>query len=145
MKSAPPLLSLMQGRRVRARRAPRHRPLESVLHKQVADLLRQHCLPSWRWTHIASGELRDIRTATKLKAMGVRRGWPDFILLAPGGQGHGLELKRQGEHLTDDQIDFQMWSIRTGSPYSVARSIGEVHLVLDAWKCCRTRLSGGAG
>ncbi len=144
MKSAPPLLRIMEGKKARARRASRVRPLETVLHKQVAELLRQHCLPSWRWTHIASGELRDIRVATKLKAMGVRRGWPDLILLAPGGKAHGLELKREGEDLTNDQEDFQMWAIRTGATYCVARSIKEVHIILDAWGCCRTRLFGGA-
>ena len=51
----------------------------------VARLLRDYGLPRWRWTHIPSGELRDVRTAAKLKQMGTQRGWPDFLLIAPNG------------------------------------------------------------
>lgn len=65
----------------------------------VAKILRDHALPEWQWTHIAHGEVRDIRTAAKLKAMGVRKGWPDFILVPPSGQLRCIELKRIGEKL----------------------------------------------
>jgi hypothetical protein len=120
MNATPPLLMLAEGRKPRARRAPLIRPKEITLHMAVAKVLREHCLPTWLWTHIASGELRDIRTAAKLKAMGVRRGWPDFILVPPIGQLHSLELKRAGEDLSDDQEAFQLHCIRHGWPQCVA-------------------------
>ena len=91
MTALPPLLQLAAGRKARPRRAPLIRPPEVVLHMTVAKLLRDHCRPDWQWTHIAHGEARDVRTATKLKQMGVRRGWPDFILAPPAGQLHCLE------------------------------------------------------
>ena len=52
----------------------------------------------------------------KLKAMGVQRGWPDFVLFDPTGRLHALELKRQGETLSDGQEAFQEWAIATVSP-----------------------------
>ena len=88
----PPPLALAQGRRARTRREAAPRPKEIGLHMAVADLLRRFARSDWRWAHYPAGEHRDIRTAAKLKAMGVQRGWPDFILLDPSGRLHALEL-----------------------------------------------------
>jgi hypothetical protein len=76
----------MQGQRHRARRDVAPRPKELALQMQVADLLRRFARTDWRWSHFPAGEHRDVRTAAKLKAMGVQRGWPDFILLDPAGR-----------------------------------------------------------
>ena len=140
--TTPPLIMLAEGRKPRPRKATVIRPKEITLHMSVAKILREHCLPEWQWTHIASGELRDIRTASKLKRMGMRRGWPDFILVPPVGQLHCLELKRLGEDLTRDQENFQAWAIRNAIPYSVCRSIDETLAALDCWGCLRVRIGG---
>ena len=140
--SAPPLLRLMDGKKTRPRKAPRTAPKESVLHIAVANTLRDHALPEWQWTHVPSGELRDMRTAVKLKRMGVRRGWPDFILLPPTGRLHCLELKRQGATLTEEQEAFQLWSIRFGVPHSVAYSFDEALAALSVWGCLRIKIGG---
>lgn len=140
----PPLLMIAEGRKPRVRKAPLIRPKEIALHMAVAKVLREHCLPEWQWTHIASGELRDIRTASKLKRMGVRRGWPDFILVPPAAQLHCLELKRAGEDLTEDQEAFRLWCVSHGVPHCIAYSLDEALVALDAWKCLRIRI-GGAG
>jgi VRR-NUC domain len=137
-----PLLDLAEGRKTRLRKAPLPRPKEIVLHMAVAKMLRDHALPSWQWCHIPSGEARDIRTAAKLKQMGVRRGWPDFLLVAPDGAIRCLELKRAGENLTDDQEAFQTWCIAHAVPYSVCRTIDEALAVLDAWSCLRITIGG---
>jgi hypothetical protein len=142
MSAHPPLLRLMDGKKARPRKAPRAAPKESVLHIAVANTLRDHALPEWQWTHVPSGELRDMRTAVKLKRMRVRRGWPDFILLPPTGRLHCLELKRQGAALTAEQEAFQLWSIRFGVPHSVAFTIDEALAALDAWGCLRIRIGG---
>ena len=124
---------IAEGRRPRARRCPLANPRELVLHKATVDLLRKIAKPEWRWSHFPSGEKRDVRTAARLKSMGLQRGWPDLVLIAPDGRFHGLELKRVGEQLTDDQEDFQMWCIRHGVRYAVAWSIDEVMMILGAW------------
>src|ERR1017187_3198328 len=114
MTTLPPLLALALGKKVRARKPQKLRPKESQLQFSVAKLLTDHCLPTWRWTHIASGELRDIRTAVKLKRMGLRRGWPDFLLLSPHAGAHCLELKRRGGKLSEDQEEFRDWCLCNG-------------------------------
>src|SRR5271156_5557392 len=114
--TVPPLLMLAEGRRPRPRKAAVPRPKELALHMSVADILRRFARPDWRWSHFPAGEHRDVRTAAKLKAMGVQRGWPDFVLFDPTGRLHALELKREGETLTDDQEDFQTWCIARGVP-----------------------------
>ena len=74
--------------------------------------------------------------------MGVQRGWPDFTLFDPTGRLHALELKREGETLTDDQEDFQIWCIARGVPHSVSRSVDEALMVLDAWGVLRVKIGG---
>jgi len=124
--SIPPLLMLAQGRKPRLRRAPATTPKEHVLHFAVAKMLRDHARPEWQWTHVANGELRDKRTAAKLRNMGTHPGWPDLILVSPIGQLHCLELKRIGERLSDEQEAFRLWCINHGIPHCIAYTLDEV-------------------
>ena len=143
MSVPPPLLALAAGRRVRPRKPTAPRPKELALHMAVADLLRCFASPDWLSSHYPSGEHRDVRTAAKLNAMGVQRGWPDLILFDPSGRLHALELKRQGETLTDEQSNFQTWCIARGVPHSVSRSVDEALTVLGAWEALRVKIGGG--
>jgi hypothetical protein len=145
MNALPPLLQLAAGRKARPRGASLIRPLEVVLHMAVAKLLREHCRPDWQWTHIGHGEARDIRTATKLKQMGVRSGWPDFILVPPTGQLHCLELKRVGEKLSSDQQAFRLWCVSHGVPHAVAFTIDDALGAFDRWNCLTIELPARAG
>jgi hypothetical protein len=138
----PPLLALAQGRRVRARREAAPRPKEIGLHMPVADLLRRFARPDWRWAHYPAGEHRDVRTAAKLKAMGVQRGWPDLILFDPNGRLHALELKRQGEDLSEDQEAFEAWCAAQGVPHAVAWTFDEALKALSAWGVLRVKIGG---
>jgi hypothetical protein len=137
MTAIPPLLMLCEGRRPRARKAPANRPRESQLQTEVADLLRADALDGWRWSHFPAGEWRGVITGARLKRFGLQRGWPDIQMLSPSGKFHGLELKRLGETLTEDQADFQVWCVKHAVNYSVAYSIDEALAVLDAWRCLR--------
>lgn len=131
--AVPPLLLLAEGRRARPRKAPPARPKELALHMRLAAILRTHGRPEWRWAHIPNGELRDARTASKLRAMGVQRGWPDFLLISPAGVAHGLELKRRGGRLSYDQEAFQMWAAANGVAYVVADNFDLALSVLRHW------------
>lgn len=142
--TAPPLLAIMAGRAVRPRRAPQVRPREVSLHLAVADVLRRYCLPAWRYSHFPAGEARDARVGAKLKRMGLRPGWPDFILLRPargGARGllHCLELKRVGERLTGEQDAFRHWCEANAVPFAVAHSIEEALAILGEWRCFRIK------
>jgi hypothetical protein len=142
MTAIPPLLARMQGAKTRTRKSPANRPRESQLQTEVADLLRAHALDGWRWSHFPAGELRNVITGARLKRFGLQRGWPDIQLLSPSGKFHGLELKRLGETLTEDQEAFQVWCIRSGVPYSVCQTIDQALAVLDAWSCLRIKIGG---
>jgi hypothetical protein len=139
----PPLLMLAEGRRPRPRKAAVPRPRELELHLAVADLLRRFARPDWRWGHYPAGEHRDVRTAAKLKAMGVQRGWPDFTLFDPTGRLHALELKRQGESLTEDQEAFQSWCVGQGVPHVVAWTLDEALAALNGWEVLRIKIGAG--
>ncbi|RTL20741.1 MAG: VRR-NUC domain-containing protein [Rhodocyclaceae bacterium] len=51
---------------------------------------------------IPNGGKRGFRTAIKMKMEGVQKGAPDYVLMVPRGQFHGLtiELKRPKTHLS---------------------------------------------
>ncbi|MCX7898490.1 MAG: VRR-NUC domain-containing protein [Methylocystis sp.] len=133
MPSLPPLIVLAEGRKARPRKALRVRPKEVALHMQVAHLLRRTARPEWRWTHFPAGEHRNPRTGAKLKAMGLNPGWPDFLIVAPGGVAHFLELKREGGGLSEAQQQMQIWAAAQGVPFSVARTFDDALAVLTAW------------
>jgi hypothetical protein len=140
MSALPPLLVIAAGGRVRPRKAVVPRPKELALHLAVADVLRRFSRPDWRWSHFPSGEHRDVRTAAKLKAMGLQRGWPDFVLFDPSGRLHALELKRQGETLSEDQEAFQAWCVDQAIPHAVARTTDEAMATLGAWGVLRVKI-----
>jgi hypothetical protein len=124
-----------------ARRIPA--PKERFLHQAVVGHLRLRGAPDWRWTHPASGEKRDIRTAQKLRSMGVQCGWPDLILVAPDGRAHFLELKRQGGRLSDEQRAFRLHCAAMGWPFCWTSSIDEALGALEAWGALRLDIQGG--
>ena len=142
MTAPPPLLLLAQGRKPRARKAPVIRPRECRTHINIASVLREHIKPDWKFFHPANGELRDIRTAAKLKAMGVMPGISDLVLISPHGLACFLEIKREGEKLSDAQEAFQLWAIRHGIRYPVAFSFDQALAFLDALGCLRIRIGG---
>lgn len=114
---------------------------EIDLQIAVADLLKYARIGGWQWTHIGHGEKRDVATAARLKRMGVKRGWPDFLLISPTGMVRMLELKVKGGRLTADQQELQSWCIKHGVPYAVAWSFEEAALCLTTWGVIAERRS----
>jgi VRR-NUC domain len=90
----------------------------------------------------AKRELRDKITAAKLKAMGVRRGIPDIVLISPLGSVRFLEFKRQGESLSDAQEEFRVFCIRHGIPHSVVFDVDQALASLGQWGCLRIKIGG---
>jgi hypothetical protein len=150
----PPLLAAMSGAKPRARRERIPVPKEIKLQFWVAKLLRDHCLPGWKWTHFPAGEerpseqrwshgklVRYSRTATKLKQMGLQPGWPDILMFSPfvSHQIHGLECKRLGEDLTPDQEEWRDWCLAHGGKHAVAWTEDDVLRAFDNWGCLRVK------
>ena len=106
---------------------------ELKLHFAVAAYLR-HALPpevvAW---HTPNGELRDPRTAAKLKGMLVVPGVPDFTLVLPNGQTAFIELKAGDGQLSPEQIEFRQRVVALRCGYAVCRSLDEVEATLARW------------
>jgi hypothetical protein len=68
--------------------------------------------PQLRWlTHIPNGGARDIREGAKFKAMGVKRGFPDYFLAYPkyGAQhycGIMIEMKVGSNKASEEQLEW---------------------------------------
>jgi VRR-NUC domain len=107
------------------------------LHVMIADVLDRWVSFGWRFTHFPSGELRDKITAARLKRMGLKPGWPDFVLLSPASLAHFLELKRRGEHLSDRQDEFAGWCAAHGYPFAVADNFDAALAILKGWSAVR--------
>jgi hypothetical protein len=90
------------SRRRRAR-LPCSAPLSELqVHLAVVAHLRHQATRGTWWFHPANGEIRDGRTAAKLKSMGVKAGTPDRLFLRRG-QMFALELMRPGGRLSSAQ------------------------------------------
>lgn len=109
-----------------ARAAP-----EATLQITVKQYL-VYCLPAGiLWTASLTGTNLSIRAATKAKAMGVRRGWPDFSFLFPDGVTRFIELKA-GASLSPEQREFRDHANPHGI-WAVCRSVEEVAAALRGW------------
>jgi hypothetical protein len=91
----------------------------------------------WIMTAFPAGELRDKATAGRLKAMGLKPGFFDLLLIDSAGQHYWLEMKRGNAPLNDDQQWFEGAMIERGIPHAIARSYEQAIAVLKAWGAVR--------
>ena len=136
----------IHGERKRRKRPPRRKvpPPKEVtgLHIPIVAFLGRHIAEGWEFTHPATGEYRNVRTAAKLVAMGAKAGWPDLVLISPAGLFHGLEFKRQGTgRLSDVQEGFHERASARGWPIETVDSIEDALAVLTRWGCLKVRIS----
>lgn len=87
-------------------------------------------IPDCTWWAVPNGGFRDARTASKLKAEGVKPGVSDLMILWRG-RLICIEMKTAKGRMSPEQVD---WSIRAtcaGAAYYLARSVEEVEEFLD--------------
>jgi len=116
-------LSLFKSKRQRGTKPPP--PLEFASHVVIADMLRRWCSPHWEWTHLPMGEKRHIGTAKRLKRMGVRPGWPDFLFAGPNEKLVWLELKRKGNKASAAQETIAQHLRDCGFEYLITDNVNE--------------------
>ena len=137
----------------RRKRRPGRGSREFNLHVMVADVLERWATPGWQWTHLPFGEHRNAITGARLKRMGTKRGWPDFILLPPlkivpnmlaperkiplYPRPCFLELKRKGGKLTEEQSELMLWMIANCYEYEVCDNFNDAINVLRDWGAVR--------
>lgn len=105
---------------------------EFSLHRFTVDLLRLTAKPRVLWLHIPNGEYRSPRTGARLKAMGVRKGAGDLLIIVRGVPGF-LELKNAAGRQSADQLAFEADARGAAARYAIARSPEAVRDILEAW------------
>ena len=73
--------------------------------------------------------------------MGLQRGWPDFLLVVPGGLLHVLELKRRGEIMAEEQESFAAWCQDQGTPFVCTDDLREAIVILSGWGTLKNGLA----
>lgn len=107
---------------------------EAALHRAVADYLRLTLAPPTIWSTFPSGGGGRVRGA-QLKALGLRKGWPDLIVVHPAlHPGYslvvGLELKAAKGRLSPEQEAMRGAFAAAGAWYFVCRSLEDVERAL---------------
>jgi hypothetical protein len=128
-------LHLFKGKRQRGVTLPP--PLEFKMHVALVSLLNHALLPGWWFTHIPSGELRDKVTASRLKAMGLKRGCADFMFIGPDTLFF-LELKRKGEKPSEAQREFAAMVKACGFLYHLSDTLDDAIFTLSQMSIIRS-------
>lgn len=102
---------------------------EQQLHKAVAQFLDRALPEKYRWSTFPSGGGGRVRGA-QLRAMGLKSGWPDILILCPDGKWCSIELKAEKGRLSEAQERFAEWA---GPTLQVCRSIEQVESALRWW------------
>lgn len=106
------------------------------MKRYIEDTLQKSCVQwfdlqyghlSWALFHVPNGGQRNAKEAAKFKAMGVRPGVPDLILILPRGGYHylALELKVGKNKQTENQKWYQSKMTENGGKYVVIRSLDD--------------------
>ena len=84
---------------------------------------------------VPNGELGKITQAAagRAKAMGLRSGMADLIVMSPDGRAHFLEVKTATGVLSPSQIRFAELCIKRGWKYEVARTVDEAMEIVRKW------------
>jgi hypothetical protein len=120
---------------------------EDALHVSVAEALDLLLAPPAEWTTFPAGNVPlPPQSAAKLFRMGLKRGWPDILVLHE--VMFGIELKRVGGVLSktrlertrrgalrivEGQADVFPRLQRAGMIIAICRSVDEVLWTLDGW------------
>jgi hypothetical protein len=117
---------------------------EQIIHKAVADHLRQRGVPGLVWWHTAQGVKIGGRRNRKgvaiqgaiMKGLGVRAGVSDILALH-GGKFFALELKAPGGRPTEEQLRFIDDVRGQGGFTCVAEGLDQALRVLECWGLVR--------
>ena len=104
---------------------------EHKLQVSVAQMLTFGLPPSIWWTANAAGVRVLPGVAGKMKAAGVRRGWPDLQILCPDGKTRYIELKVKAT-LSPEQRAFRDHAKPLGL-WALARSVDDVADAISGW------------
>lgn len=106
------------------RREPLDRNREGRIQMAVVEWV-EWVAPQIRIFHPANGGWRTKAEAARFKAMGVRAGVFDLILLLPWGRCAHWEVKPPKKDLSEDQEQMAAWLTTNDHQWAVVRSIDD--------------------
>lgn len=95
----------------------------------VADYLAVALPRDALWTHFPAGEARTAITGARLKRMGLKPGWPDYLVVS-NGRLIGIELKAGTGKASAVQADVGEGFLRAGFSWVVCRTLEDVQAAL---------------
>lgn len=104
---------------------------EQALQIAVAQYLGHALKPPTIWTAFPAGGGGRIRGAF-LKAMGLKAGWPDILVIDPAATSYhrslvvGIELKAEKGRMSNSQEAVRASFVAAGAHWYLARSLDEV-------------------
>lgn len=110
---------------------PKRKISEASFQITVADWLGQALKRTVLWTAFPAGG-GGFRRGALLKRMGLKRGWPDIILLNRG-KLYGLELKTIVGVLSAEQRALHAELAKQGVQVAVCRRLDEVTEAISGW------------
>lgn len=116
--------------------------IEEIIQRSCVGILQQH-VPAWPegpvWTAVNPVPAKSKAVAGISKAMGLTKGWPDFLLIWQGSTIL-VEFKRPDGRIDPDQKKLHSALASQGVQVHVIKSIEGFIKLLDAHKIpCRIR------
>lgn len=105
---------------------------ESVIQAHIVMELSLLGLYVFMVPNDAAGAISQAK-AMRLKAMGLRSGMSDLVVMGHDGRAHFLEIKTASGKLSKNQILFRELCQANGWPYAVARSPEEALTICKGW------------
>lgn len=120
------------GTRIAPARA-RTAPSEGQLHRAVVKWLEwQEQLGRLTFAHVPNEGRRSRITGARLKALGMRAGFPDLVLFGHFGCGV-IELKSKDGKVRPNQIEWAARFDHFEIPHAICRSLEDVIQTIDGW------------
>lgn len=114
----------------------RHKNPEADIQCAIVQHLRLRGVPGLVWWHTPNGGKRGISEASMFKAMGVRAGVSDLILVH-ANKIFALELKAPGGRATEAQMAFISDIDRAGAFTALVEGLDPAIRTLEAWGLLR--------
>lgn len=105
---------------------------ESVIQAQIVSALSLMGIFVFMVPNDAAGKITPAK-AGRLKAMGLRAGISDLVLVGKDGRAHFLEVKTEKGKLSESQKRFCDYCQSMGWHYAIARSVDHAMLSAKTW------------
>lgn len=111
-------------------------PLEKDIQNEICEYLKNNAFFFWRSNNLPVFS-RNNAGKMAFRAMGkyTLKGIPDIIVIYKG-KFIGIEVKRVGAPLREDQIKFKVNTIVHGGIYIMATSVEQVRRLLNTYRDC---------